>query len=158
VYVDDWQDSGFLARGLSQKFSTPVLEVWVAEDTHCGYAYYENGVVQDRFADDPSKVTETPAEAEALVGRPDRLTAILRVPTVELERSLQEAREEAGEFVGPAIDALANAVGLPFEHVLIGYESFFDDDPEDYGPSLEQWPQWHHLAFRHPEGRETLAG
>jgi hypothetical protein len=157
VYVEDWQDSGVLAHGLSRLLAAPVLEVWVAEETHWGYTYYEDGAVKDRFADDPSQVTETSAEAEELAGRPERLAAVLRVPTTEWERGLQEARSETGQFVGPGLDRLANAVGLPFEHLLIGYEAFFDDDPEDYGPSLEQWLEWRHLSFRHPEGREMLA-
>lgn len=157
VYVDDWQDSGVLARGLSQELQAPVLEVWVAEETHWGYTYYENGDVQDRFADDPKKVAETPAEAAGLVGHADALATILRIPPADLERGLQEAQAQAGQFAGPGVDALAQAVGLPFEHVFAGYEAFFEDDPEDYGPSLERWPQWRHLAFGHPEGWETLA-
>ena len=65
VYVEDWQDSGFLAKRLSQSVGAPVLELWVADDIHWGYNYYEGGEVRDRFADDPSQVAESDAEASA---------------------------------------------------------------------------------------------
>ena len=157
VYVEDWQDSGVLARELSRTLAAPALEVWVAEETHWGYNYFENGAVQDRFADDPKKIVETPAEAAQLVGNAEALAAILRSSPTDFGRALCEAQASAGQFAGPGVDGLAQAVGLPFEHVFIGYEAFFEDDPEDFAPSLERWPQWRHLAFRHPSGRETLA-
>lgn len=157
VYVEDWQDSGLLARELSRTFANPTLELWVAEETHWGYNYFENGEVMDRFADDPGQLTTTPAEAALLTGRAEALGTVLRVPATDFDGVLRDARSCAGQFAGPGVDGLAQAVGLPFEHVFIGYESFFEDDPEDFAPSLERWPQWLHLAFRHPKGRETLA-
>lgn len=159
VYVEDWQDSGVLAKGLSKALAAPVLEVWIAEDTHWGYTYYENGIVLDRFADDPAKVAETAAEAAGLVGHAETLAAILRVPPAQFDGVLRAAQAASAseEFVGTSIDGLAEATGLPFEHIMIGYESFFEDDPDDYASSLEHWPQWRHLAFRHPAGKEQIA-
>lgn len=157
VYVEDWQDSGLLARELSRSLNTPTLEIWVAEDTHWGYNYFENGTVLDRFADDPTQIVETPAEAAQLVGHAEALATIRQDPTSEFDAVLRTAQAKAGEFAGPGVDGLAQAVGLPFEQVFIGYESFFEDDPDDYAPTLERWPQWRHLAFRHPAGQETLA-
>ena len=55
------------------------------------------------------------------------------------------------------MDALAQAVGLPFEHVFTGYDYFFEDDPEDYSQGLEDWLAFRHLAFQPPRGRETLS-
>lgn len=156
VYVEDWQDSGVLARELSLRLGAPTLEVWVAEETHWGYNYFENGAILDRFADDPEQIAETPAEAAQLVGHAEALASVLRVPATDFAQTLRAAQTQAGEFAGPGVDGLAQAVGLPFEHVFIGYEAFFEDDPEDYAPSLERWPQWRHLAFRHPAGQETL--
>ncbi len=156
VYVDDWADSGLLAKGLSAALSAPVLEVWVAEDIHWGYTYYENGLVLDRFADDPAQVIETPEEAALYVGQADVLTPILRSPQA-FQQILREAQAKAGQFAGEPLDGVAQAVGLPFEHLFTGYDYFFDDDPEDYADDLEQWPEFRHLAFQTPPGRETLA-
>ena len=156
VYVDDWADSGLLAKGLSAALSAPVLEVWVAEDIHWGYTYYENGSVLDRFADDPAQVIETPEEATLYVGQADVLTPILRSPQA-FQQILREAQAKAGQFAGEPLDGVAQAVGLPFEHLFTGYDYFFDDDPEDYADDLEQWPEFRHLAFQTPPGRETLA-
>jgi hypothetical protein len=157
VYVEDWQDSGFLAKRLSQAAQAPVLEVWVADDTHWGYNYYENGDVRDRFADDPSQVAESAEEAMLYRGEASRLTPVLQVPPTRFEALLQEAREGTGQFTGGAVDALAQAVGLPFEHAFTGYDYFFEDDPEDYSDDLEDWPAFRHLAFQPPPGRETLS-
>ncbi len=157
VYVEDWQDSGFLAKRLSQAAQAPVLEVWVADDIHWGYNYYENGEVRDRFADDPSQVAESVEETALYRGEAARLASVLQAPPAQFEAVLQDAREGAGQFAGGAVDALAQAVGLPFEHVFTGYEYFFDDDPEDYSEDLEDWPAFRHLAFQSPKGRETLA-
>jgi hypothetical protein len=159
VYVDDWQDSGVLARTLSKDLAVPVLEVWVADDIHWGYTYYESGEVRDRFADDPSTMADTPEEAALYAGQPDALSAIqTESPSApRLDDVLSAARAEAGKFAGTAIDNLANAVGLPFEHVFTGYEYFFHDDPDDYAWDLVDWPAFRHLAFRHPEGRDRLA-
>ena len=156
VYVDDWQDSGVLARGLSQALAAPVLEVWVAEDVHWGYTYFEGGVVADRFADDPGQVAETPGEAAQYVGNAAALGAVSQVPADRLQAQLREAQARAGQFAGGPVDALAGALGLPFEHVFTGYEDFFADDPEDYGPALENWRGFRHLAFERPPGREGL--
>ena len=156
VYVDDWADSGLLAKGLSAALSAPVLEVWVAEDIHWGYTYYENGSVLDRFADDPAQVIETPEEAALYVGQAEVLTPILRSPQA-FQQILREAQAKAGQFAGEPLDGVAQAVGLPFEHLFTGYDYFFDDDPEDYADDLEQWPEFRHLAFQTPPGRETLA-
>ncbi len=157
VYVDDWQDSGLLSRALSEALTVEVVEIWVAEDVHWGCTLFENGAVTDRYADDPQSVAETPEEAALYAGRAEAYAALLAQPADALQAALGTARSKAGEFAGPGVDALAAAVGLPFEHVFTGYEFFFSDDPEDYGPSLEQWGQFRHLAFRPPPGRETLA-
>ncbi len=157
VYVEDWQDSGFLAKRLAQAADAPVLELWVADDIHWGYNYYENGEVQDRFADDPSQVAESTEEAALYRGNAAALAPILQVPPGQFEAALQGARQNAGQFAGGAVDALAEAVGLPFEHVFTGYDYFFEDDPEDYSQDLEDWPAFRHLAFQPPTGRETLS-
>ncbi len=157
VYVEDWQDSGFLAKRLSQAANAPVLEVWVADDIHWGYNYYENGEVRDRFADAPSQVAESTEEAALYRGDIAALMPILQVQPARFEAVLQEAHKNAGQFAGGAVDTLAEAVGLPFEHVFTGYDYFFNDDPEDYSEDLEGWPAFRHLAFQPPPGRETLA-
>ena len=156
VYVADWQDSGALARGLSGRLPSPVLELWVAEDIHWGYTFYEHGDVRDRFVDDPRTVAETPAEAAEYVGRAEALASVLQVPLADFEALLRGARAAAGQFAGGPVDTLALAVGLPFGHAFTGYDPFLEDDPEDYAEDLEAWPQFRHLAFRHPAGRETL--
>lgn len=157
VYVDDWQDSGLLSRALSEALGVEVLELWVAEDVHWGYTLFERGVVTDRFADDPHSVADTPEEEALYAGRADAFVALLAQPADVLQAALQTAHNQSGEFAGPGVDALADAVGLPFEHVFTGYEFFFSDDPEDYGPSLDRWAAFRHLAFRNPPGRDTLA-
>lgn len=157
VYVEDWQDSGLLAKRLSRSLAAPALEVWVAEDIHWGYTYYENGEVRDRFADDPTRMAETPDEMALYIGRADALAPILVVSPLRFGQTLREAQDHPGQFAGEPLDAVAQAVGLPFEHVFTGYEYFFSDDPEDYGEDLEDWPQFRHLAFQAPPGRETLA-
>ncbi len=157
VYVDDWQDSGLLSRALSEALGVEVLEIWVAEDVHWGYTLFENGAVTDRCADDPRSVADTPEEAALYAGRADAFAALLAQPADALQAALDTAHAQSGEFAGPGVDALADAVGLPFEHVFTGYEFFFSDDPEDYGPSLDHWAEFRHLAFRNPPGRDTLA-
>lgn len=157
VYVDDWADSGLLAKSLSQGLNVPALEVWVADDVHWGYTYYESGAVKDRFADDPTQVAETPTEIALYAGAADALAAVLQVPVDKLAQTLQDARTKAGQFAGGPLDSVAEAVGLPFEHVFTGYDYFFSDDPEDYSGDLENWPAFRHLAFQMPKGRETLA-
>ena len=157
VYVADWSDSGFLAKRLSQAVGAPVLELWVADDIHWGYTYYENGAVRDRFADDPAPLAETEAEAASYRGQAELLAPILQVPPAQFGALLHGARSEAGQFAGGPLDSLAQAVGLPFEHIFTGYEYFFEDDPEDYSQDLEHWPEFRHLAFQPPPGRETLS-
>lgn len=157
LYVDDWADSGLLAKSVSRALGVPALEVWVAGDIHWGYTYYERGQVTDRFVDDPSQVVETPAEAALYAGNPDALSAILQVPPDQFANTLKDARTKAGQFSGGPLGDLADAVGLPFEHVFTGYDYFFSDDPEDYSGDLENWPSFRHLALQMPKGRETLA-
>ncbi len=157
VYVDDWQDSGLLAKRLSQSLAVPALETWVADDVHWGYTYYESGEVRDRYADDPSQVAETGEEAALYAGQADALAAILRVPLAQFGKLLEDAHARAGQFAGGPLDALAEAIGLPFEHVFTGYDYFFSDNPDDYAEDLENWAGFRHLAFGLPKGRETLA-
>ena len=157
VYVDDWADSGLLAKALSQSLGVPALEVWVADDVHWGYTYYESGAVKDRFADDPAPLAETAGEAALYAGNAEALTPILQVPPAQFAKTLQDAQAHAGQFAGGPLDAVAEAVGLPFEHLFTGYDYFFEDDPEDYSQDLENWPAFKHLAFQMPKGRETLS-
>lgn len=157
VYVEDWQDSGLLSRALSEALGVEVLEVWVAEDVHWGFTLFEAGAVSARFADAPGQVADTPEEAALYQGNALALSALLVQPTDPLQAALDKAHAQTGRFAGPGVDALAQAVGLPFEHAFTGYEFFFNDDMEDYGPSLDNWNAFRHLAFRNPIGRETLA-
>ncbi len=157
VYVDDWADSGLLAKSVSGSLGVPALEVWVADDIHWGYTYYENGAVKDRFADDPAQVADTADEAALYTGNAEALSSILQVPPAQFEKTLQDARAKAGQFAGEPLDAVALAIGLPFEHLFTGYDYFFSDDPKDYSLDLEDWPAFRHLAFQLPKGRETLA-
>ncbi len=157
VYVDDWADSGLLAKSVSRALGVPALEVWVADDIHWGYTYYEAGEVADRFADDPGEVAETPAEAALYRGNAEVLSAVLQAPAGQLAKSLTQARAQAGQFAGGPLGELADSGGLPFEHVFTGYDYFFSDDPDDYSGDLEHWPLFRHLAFQPPPGRETLA-
>ena len=156
VYVADWRDSGALARGLSEQLQGAVLEVWVAEDIHWGYTYYESGQVRDRFADAPENVTEAPDEAVAYAGSAQSLAAILEASAAEFTTFLRRAQAEAGQFAGGPVDTLAQAVGLPFDHAFTGYDYFFEDDPDDYAEDLVDWPEFRHLAFLPPPGRESL--
>lgn len=157
VYVDDWQDSGFLAKRLSLSLTSPVLEIWVVEDIHWGYTYYETGEVRDRFADDPAQLTESQAENALYQGHADTLAPVLQNTPAQFAILLNQARSSAGQFAGEPLDALAQAVGLPSEHVFTSYDYFFTDDPEDYGRDLENWSQFRFLAFTPPKGRETLS-
>lgn len=157
IYVDDWADSGLLAQSLCRNLDIPTLEVWVVEDTHWGYTYYEAGEVRDRFADDPAPLLAPGEEAALYRGNAPALSAILQVPPEQFAKTLQEARTGAGQFAGGPLDAIASAVGLPFEHLFTGYDYFFEDDPDDYSRDLENWSQFRHLAFQLPRGRETLA-
>ncbi len=157
VYVDDWADSGLLAKTLASSLGVPALEVWVADDIHWGYTFYENGAVKNRYADDPAQVAESREEAALYAGNADALSPILQVPSAQFSKTLQDAHAKAGQFAGGPLEAVASAVGLPFEHLFTGYDYFFSDDPEDYSLDLEDWPAFRHLAFQMPKGRETLA-
>ena len=157
AYVADWQDSGAIARGLSLRLPAPALELWVAEDIHWGYTYFENGAVIDRFADAPETVAESPVEAAQYAGRAEALAPVLQVPVAECDALLRQAKAGAGQFAGGAVDRFADAVGLPFAHAFTGYDYFFEDDPEDYAGDLEDWPQFRHLSFQPPSGRDSLA-
>ena len=157
VYVDDWADSGLLAKALSGSLGVPALEAWVAGDVHWGYTFYENGAVKDRFADDPAPLAESREEAALYAGNAQALSAVLQVPAAQFAKTLEDAHRTAGQFAGEPLDAVAQAVGLPFEHLFTGYDYFFSDDPEDYSLDLEDWPAFRHLAFQMPKGRETLA-
>ena len=157
VYVADWQDSGALARGLSAQLSVPTLELWVAEDIHWGYTYFENGAVSDRFADAPKAVAETPDEEADYQGRAAMLSPLLQIPIPVCDALLRQAKVDAGQFAGGPVDLFAQAVGLPFGHAFIGYDDFFGDDPDDYADDLDDWPQFRHLAFQPPPGRDSLA-
>ena len=156
VYVEDWADSGLLTRLLSKALDAPALELWVADDIHWGYNYSESGRIVDRFADNPASVASSPEEAELYIGDAAALGHILQTTPEALQKALADARLAAGKFAGSAIDGLCEAVGLPFDHVFTGYEYFLTDDPEDYAQDLEDWPQFRHLIFRHPEKRERL--
>ena len=157
VYVDDWADSGLLAKSLSQSLGVSALETWVADDIHWGYTYYESGEVKDRFADDPAQVAESADEAALYQGNAKLLSPILQIPLEQFGSMLTDAHAKAGQFAGGPLDAVAQAMGLPFEHLFTGYDYFFSDDPEDYSQDLENWPAFRHLAFQMPRGRETLA-
>jgi hypothetical protein len=158
VYVADWPDSGVLARHLSKDLAVPVLELWVAESRHWGYNYFENGEVRDRFADDPKTVAETDAVAAHYTGNMEALAPILCVPLDQASSSLEFARERMGRNAAGPVDQFTQALGLPFAQAFTGYESFLDDDPEDYAQDLEDWPRFRHIAFALPLGREGLVG
>jgi len=158
VYVDDWKDSGALAKWLSAKLSVPTLEMWVAQDTHWGYTYFENGEVRDRYADDPSLVAEAPEEEPLYKGAPDTLAPIAALAAPEIAAALDRGREKAGEFAGIALSGFCDTVALPFERAFISYEHFFTDAPEDYIPEHPDWPNFRHLSFRLPDDRDSLSG
>jgi hypothetical protein len=157
VYVDDWKDSGLLARWISETLQTQAIEVWVANDVNWGYTYWENGRVRDRFADDPKTLSVDPAEAAMYTGDPAALGPVLEVTDDAFAKVLAEAKSRAGQFAGPSIGDLSEALALPFEQAFTAYEYFFTDDPDDYTTDLPHWPDFRHLAFRHPHGRERLA-
>jgi len=158
LYVTDWQDSGVIAQYLSHALSTAVLEIWVAEDTLWGYNYFECGEVRDRFASDPVGVAESPAEATRLYGDPGVLRGILKTSPDVLESILRHSQANAGGLAAGPVGRASDTLGLNFNHVYTSYEAFFDDDPEDYSPGLENWAQFRHLTFRHPQGKESISG
>jgi hypothetical protein len=156
VYVDDWKDCGLLARRVSEMLDTQALEIWVADDVNWGYTYWERGIVADRFADDPCVLTTHPAELELYYGNPAALGDILEVTDDVFAKALSVARDRAGQFSGPCVGDLCEAIALPFEQAFTAYEYFFTDDPDDYSVDIPHWPEFRHLAFRHPDGRERL--
>jgi len=157
IYVDDWKDSGVLARWVSETLQTQAIEIWVADDVNWGYSYWENGRVRDRFADDPKTMTEDAAEREMYKGAPEVLGPVLEVTDAAFAKVLVDAKERAGQFAGPSVGELCEALALPFEQAFTGYDYFFSDDPDDYSIDLPHWPDFRHFAFRHPERRERLA-
>lgn len=157
VYLDDWKDCGLLARKITESLQTSAIEVWVADDVNWGYNYWQNGVVGDRFADDPAVLTTDAAEAELYFGNAAVVGPILEVTDETFSKVLVNARNRAGQFAGPCIGDLCEAVALPFEQVFTGYEYFFTDDPDDYSADLPTWSHYVHLAFIHPNDRERLA-
>ena len=156
AYVDDWPDSGILARHLSHALQVPALEIWVSNTPDWGYTYYEQGIVADRFASDLRQL-DSPEEAAGYQGNAEKLAPLLRSPAEELQKTLTEAHQQHEDFGGKSLTALSGAVGLPLMHVYTGYSDFLEDDPEDYSPGLENWQEFRHLAFASPTGRTNLA-
>jgi hypothetical protein len=157
VYTADWLESGVLAKALSQRLSLWALELWVVNDLHWGYTLYDSGQVLDRFADNPKNVADTREEQALYRGNPALFLPLLKSPAAQVAPILSRAHAQAGRFAAEPIDALADALGLPFAHAFLGYDSFFENDPEDYADDLEHWPQFRHLTFQIPAGREGLA-
>ena len=116
VYVADWPDSGLLARHLSRL--APVVELWCADGTLWGYTLFTGGMVADRFASDPARMGDTADEQNLYIGDAQKFAEILRVspPT----NALNAARAHAGKFAGPGVDALCDALGLPFAQGFTG--------------------------------------
>jgi hypothetical protein len=156
IYVDDWKDSGLLARKVTQSLGAQAIEIWVADDVNWGYSYWESGNVRDRFADDPKVMTADAAEAELYDGCPSALGPILEVTDEALAVVLTDARKRAGQFAGPSVGEICEAIALPFEQAFTAYEYFFSDDPADYSVDLPHWNHFRHLTFRHADGRDRL--
>jgi len=157
IYVDDWVDSGLIAKSVSQTLQAWTLETWIQDEFHWGYTLYNEGAILDRFTDDPYALTNDPDEAALYTGNHETFLPILVQPAETLKTLLDEAQEKAAEENSTkSVAHLAEAVGIPFEHALIGLEDFFEEDPEDYIPDLENWPTFRFLTFRHPEGKSTL--
>lgn len=156
VYVDDWKDSGLLARWISETLETQAIEIWVADDVNWGYTYWENGRVRDRFADDPRTMTDDPIEMKMYAGAPESLGPILEVTDDVFAKALVDAKARAGQFAGPSVGDLCESIAIPFEQAFTGYEYFFSDDPDDYSADLPHWADFRHYAFRHPDRRERL--
>jgi hypothetical protein len=157
AYVDDWQDSGLLAKEISRRLQVPTLEIWASENVQWGYTYFVAGEVWDRFGNDPAAIADSPAEEKKYIGNPVALADVLVVPPVNLETVLRQAQQEPDEFVSGSISEVCDTVGLPYEHALIGYEDFFETDPEDYQQDLTDWPSFRHLYFIGADGKEKLA-
>jgi hypothetical protein len=156
VYVDDWKDSGVVAGAVTKRLSARAVEMWVANDTHWGYNYWQEGTVRDRFADDPLEVADSPDEEASFAGDPAVLAGVAG-SAARIGDVLDDAHEAAGTFAGGPLGALCDAIDLPFERAFTGYEYFFTDDPDDYVDDHPDWPESRHLCFRIPQGRETLA-
>lgn len=157
VYVDDWKDSGFLAKKLSAYLSSHAIEIWVADDVNWGYTFWHNGLVIDRFADDPAVMTTNKDESQAYEGSAEKLGPILDVTDDAFQELLSDAHAKAGKFTGPIIGDFCEAIALPFEYAFTAYEYFFTDDPEDYTIDLPEWSQFRHMSFGYPDEKETLA-
>ena len=156
-FVDDWQDSGYLAKRLSDILKTNIIEIWMAESVHWGYTLFFKGAVADRFADDPWQIAESPSERDLYRGNEQELAFVAGNKAEGLIERTRTEQSRAEDFAGAAIAELAAAIGLPFEHGLIGYSDFFEEDPADYSQDLEAWHTFRHLSFGPPAGREQLA-
>lgn len=157
VYVDDWVDSGLIAKTLSDKLQAWVLETWIQDEFHWGYTLYNVGQIVDRFTDDPYALTNDPDEAALYTGNHETFLPILVQPAETLKSLLDQAQENAGEENSTkSVALLAETVGIPFEHALIGLEGFFEQDPEDYVIDLENWEAFRFLTFKHPSGKSAL--
>ena len=154
VYVADWEDSGLLGKHLSLDVPAPTLELWTSNGLLWGYTCFERGAVVDRFASVPNLVAADPAEEVLYAGDAAGLARVLH--TSSPADALLLARADPDRFAGIAIDRFCASLALPFTHAFAGYDDFFDDDPEDFGPGLEDWQEWRHLTFTHPAGRDTL--
>jgi hypothetical protein len=157
IYVEDWQDSGALAERISQSMPAHVLEVWIADDTVWGYNYFENGTVRDRFANDPAEVADTKADVLKLSGNPAALKAVLKTTPEEFAALLAKAQASRTDLAAGFVERFCDAVGLNFTHAYTSHDQFFDDDSEDYSPGMEDWEQFRHLAFQHPQGKERIS-
>jgi hypothetical protein len=157
VYVDDWVDSGLIAKTLSLKLEAYVLETWKQDEFHWGYTLYNLGEVLDRYTDDPYALTNDPDEASMYTGNHELFVPILVQPADTLKTLLDEGQSNSGiEDSTKSVALLAEAVGIQFEHALIGLEDFFEEDPEDYVVDLENWEAFRFLTFKHPEGKSAL--
>ncbi len=156
VYVEDWPDSGLLARHLSHALQVPVLEVWGVEDTQWGYTYFENGIVRDRFTNDLA-LLDSPEEAAQHQGSAEALSAVLSTPPSAMDALLRDAHSHPRALAAPFVNTLASQLGLPFENIYQGYTDFFEDDFDEDEPSDEQWQTFRHLTFQHPARQETLS-
>lgn len=157
AYVDDWVDSGVVAISVSSHLKCWALEIW-REEVTWGCTLYNEGMVLDRFTNDPEMLADDPDFGTLHAGDYAKFQQILTVPPEKLKLLLELSREKsAEEYSVPAISQLADCIGLPFEHALIGLDGFFDDDPDDYVQDLAQWESFRFLTFRHHGGRHSLA-
>lgn len=157
VYVDDWKDSGFLAQCISERLATNVIEIWIAESIHWGYTIFNNGVVSDRFANEPDRMGDTKEERALYTGSEFELSKIAGDACAGIFEAARQEQLDAEDFAGSAVACVADAIGLPFEHAIIGYDDFFDEDSEEYAKDLSNWPSFQHLTFHSSRGNLQLA-